>query len=364
MAIERIEHALELGRVEARALVDDPDDRLLPSRSDPNVHGCRGRRELEGVLDEIGDRPLHLAPIDLDDRRLAGHVHLLPPVDRVNRLPNEIHQIPCLSLRRSRACLQPGQIEQIADQAGEPARLELDRLEQVLAVGAAQAQFRSQKRADRRPDAGQRRAQIVRHGPQQRRLDQVAAPEHLCLHRLALQLFPLGRDSEERRESREEPVADLDARIPVGGRVDRPDVPSYDLQRIRNARTVIPPGWAELDNRRLDSEHFGRVIGDLTDLLLELPAGQQLDRQIGEERRLTFALLRRGRPTARAGRELADDHGGRQVYGEREPVFAVGERERWRGGRKNQLKASMLATETARAKRRPKTTATGRTAKM
>ena len=111
----------------------------------------------------------------------------------------------------------------------------------VVAVGAAQVQLRGTQRADRRTDARQRRAQVVRHGAKQRGLDQIAAPEHLRLHRLSLQLLTLDGDREQRRESRKEPVADVDARVRAGRRVDRPDVSPRDLERIRDAGAVIPP---------------------------------------------------------------------------------------------------------------------------
>ena len=70
-AVERLEDPLELGLGQAGALVDDPDDRLLPRGGDAHEHPRAGRRELERVLDEVREHALDLSRVDVDERRLA-----------------------------------------------------------------------------------------------------------------------------------------------------------------------------------------------------------------------------------------------------------------------------------------------------
>ncbi len=99
----------------------------------------------------------------------------------------------------------------------------VDRLEQLRAILVTQVKRRIAERADRRAHTRERRAQVVRHRAQQRRLDEVAAPQRLGLERLALEARAVDRDREQRRERREEPLLRRDDRIGALGRVERPD---------------------------------------------------------------------------------------------------------------------------------------------
>jgi hypothetical protein len=86
-------------------------------------------------------------------------------------------------------------------------------------------------------------------------------------------------------------------------------------------------------------------------------------RDVGKQCSFPFPLHGFVTAPASTGSEAADDDRGGQVDGEREPVAAVGERERVERRQKEEVKASMLAIATGTAYAIPKKTATGRTAK-
>ncbi len=76
--VERLEHALEVGFGQAGALVDDSHDRLLARRRDAHVDDARLRRELDCVLDQVGQHALELGRIDTHQRTLAGDLRHAP----------------------------------------------------------------------------------------------------------------------------------------------------------------------------------------------------------------------------------------------------------------------------------------------
>ena len=91
----------------------------------------------------------------------AGELDPSSRAERVDRLQDEIVERPHLALRRSGARLEARQIEEVGDEPVQAARLELDRLEQVVAVVVGEAERPVAQSADGGRDAGQRRAEIV-----------------------------------------------------------------------------------------------------------------------------------------------------------------------------------------------------------
>ena len=59
-----------------------------------------GRRELDRVLDQVGDRPLDLAAVDVDDRRLAADLDPIRRAEGVDGLADEVVEVPRLEFRR------------------------------------------------------------------------------------------------------------------------------------------------------------------------------------------------------------------------------------------------------------------------
>src|SRR5213078_27177 len=79
------------------------------------------------------------------------------------------------------ARLEPRQVEQVVDEALEPAQLEPDRLEEFFALFSAEPKRRVVQAFAGSPDRGQRRAEVVADGVQDGRLDRVALAKGLGL---------------------------------------------------------------------------------------------------------------------------------------------------------------------------------------
>ena len=187
--------------------------------------------------------------VDVDERRLAGHLDTVPRAEQVDRLVDEIVERPDLGRRRRAAGLEAGEVEQVADEPAQPLRVDVDRLEQLVPVFGAELQRRVPERADGRPDPRQRRAQVVRHRAEQRRLDEVAPAQRLGLERLLLQPVALDGDGEQRGERGQEAMPRRDVRIGALRHVDRADRPVGRLERMRRGSGRRPARRAELDRR-------------------------------------------------------------------------------------------------------------------
>ncbi len=230
-AVEGLEDPLELRLGQPGALVDDPDNRLLPRRGDAHEHARAGWREGDRVLDEVREHALDLSGVDVHERCLADDLHTVARAQRIDGLPDDVVERPELGLRRGASRLEPRKVEQVADEPAEPLRVDLDRVEKLGAVGVAELERAVAKRADRRSDPGERRSQVMRDGTEERRLDEVAAPERLRLERVPLEPILVERDGEQRGERGQEAPLREDVRIRV--RVDRADGAAGGLERIR-----------------------------------------------------------------------------------------------------------------------------------
>ena len=177
-------------------------------------------------------------------------------------------------------------------------------------------------------DRGQRRAQVVRHRPQQRRLDRVASPQRLRLERLLLELLAVERDREQRREPRQEPPRD-----PLVGRSrsrhrDRPERAARPRRAGRRPRRATGAARAERDPGVRDPEDAGSARRDPVELVGDDAAAEERRRHLGEQRRLALPLLRLAARSTRTRRELARDDRDDEVEDEHEPVLPLTEMKR------------------------------------
>ena len=115
-------------------LVDDTEDRLAPRRRDPHVDASTGRRELERVLDEVREHALDLDRVDVDQRLLTAHLDPVGDAELGHDVARELVERPHLRLRLGAAGLEPGQVEQVADEPREALGIDRDRVEQLAAV--------------------------------------------------------------------------------------------------------------------------------------------------------------------------------------------------------------------------------------
>ena len=171
-------------------------------RADPDLRF--GRRVLGGVLDQVRQHLVHLRVVEVHRWQLVGQVQR----QRVRRdqrpqprghLVDQGGRLVPAAIRLERAALQARQVQQVAHDAVEPMRLLLDglgeaapRLVVPLHVALAQAAGRGQ-------DRGQRRAQVVAHRVEQRRLHLVGAAQHLGFIGLVAQPRPIHRSPQLRR---------------------------------------------------------------------------------------------------------------------------------------------------------------------
>ena len=201
-------------------------------------------------------------------------------------------------------------------------------------------------------DRGQRRAQVVRDRAEHGRLDRVASPKRLRLERLALQQLAVDRDGEQRRQRRAGTArTTCGVGRPGRRRRQRADPPRRSTSSGNaTASGSVARLVAERDPCVRDAEDAGGARGDPVELVGHRAAAEERRGDRREERRLALALLGLARAPPGARRELARDDGDDEVQDEHEPVLAVPAGGTCGvGGRKSQLKASMLATATGSA---------------
>ena len=198
----------------------------------------RGRRELQRVLDQVREHALDLHRVDVHERTVADDVDAIAAGQVLHGLAHELVERPDLRLRLGAARLEAREVEQVADEPGEPLGVDGDRVEELAAVLVGEDERLAAQRADRRRDPGQRRAEVVRDGAEQRRLDEVAAAQRLGLERLLLEAAAVERHGEQRGQRRQEPVPHAEVRVRVGRHVERADTAALDLERDRRVRAA------------------------------------------------------------------------------------------------------------------------------
>ena len=180
-------------------------------------------------------------------------------------------------------------------------------------------------------DRGQRGAQVVRDGAQQRGLELVAAAQRARLDDLALQRLALERRGEQRLERRDdallqalERASDGVARAPAACRAGASPSP----QREGDAGARRPSTGAQLDRRRRQLERLRQPVRGRGQSARRGSAPPSSRRAISAarsaSRRRCSASVARAR---RALGERAGDERGDEEDAERDPVLAVGDRE-------------------------------------
>ena len=173
--LERHEHPLPVGVVDPRTLVDDAqlqEPVRHDRRAQPDRHGRRGMTH--GVLDEIGDGTLEEPGVREHQRqRLVGLVAHRLVRDSAQRLLQHLVEGHRLQDRPHGAGLDAAEVEQVRQQGVEPVGRVGGVVEQGRAVGLRECQCRVLQRRDGGLDAGERRAQVMRHGRDQGRADGV-----------------------------------------------------------------------------------------------------------------------------------------------------------------------------------------------
>ena len=177
--------------------LEDPLELALVSRGRGPRHARRvpfspsaeldrsGRRELEGVVEQVDEHALDLGAVDPTggDRRQRDRDAVGSGAEVAESPADERLDRPQLRPRLCSAELEPREIEQVGDEPIEPPRLHVDRREQARRGRSRSARGRVARALRRGADRGQRRAQVVADRTEDRGLDPVAAPQRLGLER-------------------------------------------------------------------------------------------------------------------------------------------------------------------------------------
>ena len=244
-AVEAVEQAPgDLVR-HARAVVLDLDHDPVPGARGSQGHRRRRRRVAGRVLHEVGQALVEERRIGLDRRQVVAECDLdgaaaeqrpQPVDDRAGRVLDVERLAPGVD----RAGLDPAQVEERPDHPVEPDRLRLDRRRGRANLLGRAFRVRVRDRAGRGPDPGQRRAEVVGHGVDERALERRVTPGHLGLDRLRPEHVALDRERHLVGGQGEE--ADLD---PVGrigrGRPARPQAAERRCHRQRGGPGTSGP---------------------------------------------------------------------------------------------------------------------------
>ena len=197
-----------------------------------------------------------------------------------------------------------------------------------LAAARRRRRPRAAERLGGREDRGERRAQVVRDGPQQRGLDDVAAPQRRGLHaarraaRRARSRRPAGPRARarpgpasrasvgSRQVGRHEQRAEPAGRPRSSGNASTLSIPRCDARRARSTRTAgraSRPGRAETSAERA----------------IQVVRAQQPPGHVGREVGLAPALIRLVGTAARPLRELARDDRRDEEDRQRDPVLGL-----------------------------------------
>ena len=194
--------------------------------------------------------------------------------------------------------LQPREVEQLVDEPGQAARLLTDALAKLLALPGAEP--RGANRGAGRDDRGQRRAQVVRDGSQQRRLDRVRVAQGPRLHDLGLQGVAIEGGGQQRLERRHDSIAQA---LQVAGSIEaetsRVASRPSPIASGRARRRRSPSTWRSSDRHRRQVERLGQAMRGGAEGVAQVgPAEQQARQLCGQVGLLTPAL---GLASARAG---------------------------------------------------------------
>ena len=278
-----------------------------------------------GVLEQVREGALELRRVGAHERQVG----LDRDVERARRqargrrsTPRSTSSSEHHSGRGSAASrLQAREIEQVLDEARQPLRLLLDAARELAALTVLDVVGRQRLR--RRHDGGDRGAQVVADGPQQRGLDDVAAPQRRASRRRrrAARRAPAPRRATTRAAARPAP-ARAGAR-PRAGRRGRSSVPicsasSRSGKATRRSSPSTGRSSIAADGRPSAPARRCAATGEDARQVL---AAQQQPRELRGEVGLAAALLGLMGAVARRLRERARDERHDEEDRERDPVL-------------------------------------------
>ena len=217
---ELLEETRQLGVGDARpGVLDEELDHLL----DPLFDSLPVRRErgrdpdrrvgagvTHAVLEDVADRLVEehcvdehrrQARRDVDRYRVSGEQDLTA----LDRASDQVPELVHLQLRADRTAFDPAEVEDVPDDAGQAARLLVDRRRGLADRRRFRVDGLVDEPAGEGADRGQRRAQIVRDRVQQRRLQRVAPTGDLGARCLAGELLATEGKAELVGGQREDP---------------------------------------------------------------------------------------------------------------------------------------------------------------
>ena len=156
----------------AGAIVADRDAQFLVLHGRAQLDGAASRRVLGRVFQQVAEHALDQHAVAFHQRQLgqAGHRHLVRGQwfahGRQRRAHQFLYRLPFQPQRRV-AALQPGHVQQVGHQRMHALGLVAHRADGVLHIGRQHGLLACQ-RVGHADQAGQRRAQVVRHRGKQR----------------------------------------------------------------------------------------------------------------------------------------------------------------------------------------------------
>ena len=182
---------LDRGNSEPRIADGDTDAAVLPLCR--HLNRAARRRILDRVREQVRNHLRHTVALADDLEGLAGGgqtdlVGVALSGERLDLLFERLRQVERLEREREAPFLDPLEVEEVVDQARQPSRLAVDRLE--VAAARLRVELPMDEQLGEAEDACERRAQLMRD-----------SREKLGLHALGL---PLGGDLPQRRDPSEQ----------------------------------------------------------------------------------------------------------------------------------------------------------------
>ncbi len=181
--LERLEDAVPVGRRDAGPVVDDPQVDPVGDGAGLDADRCARRRVAEGVGDEVGDGPLEqrgigLRPAAVDSSTATSTASVGPLRLARRRRRRPPRSRPAAGATRSAPALSRLMSSRLAT-SWSSRSVSSSMVSRNSAVGLGRpVDVALEQAGDRRLDRGQRRAQVVGHGPQEGGAQLVGLGQH------------------------------------------------------------------------------------------------------------------------------------------------------------------------------------------
>ncbi len=169
--LEGLEQAVALRHGNACSAIDDAQMHTPSDLVGLDAYDASRRRVSERVVDDVGDGAFQQRRIDVDTGKRLGNGDDNPI--GAGAQARECRRDDLVESDRSfrrveRARLQPADVEEVVDELVEPIGLLVDRAHELVCLAARPAHVRLQPARGQRLDRGQRRAEVVADGPEER----------------------------------------------------------------------------------------------------------------------------------------------------------------------------------------------------